>query len=210
MVIPPTTESEDRQAVMATRWRPWIRAAVLLSVSILVAFTGMRILQRKSSTPANALTAISPRDYADSDLPRTVRIHNLTFALERACSGYSDHKTGPTNTKPFTVANTPWAVGYSAVRRSREHSPWMFAAGVVGDDGKQRRPIVSFYDPSGERKSAGDAGTKDVVVVDGIRGKCLVSVYAINCDWEVGVYRIGTGEDAPEPGSATARVGDQR
>ena len=74
----------------------------------------------------------------------------------------------------------------------------MFAAGVIGGDGKQRQPIVSFYDPRGAGTVAKEPGTQDVVVVDGIRGKCLISVYAINCDWEVGMYGCNDGRDAPE------------
>ncbi len=200
MSIVKTNESDDLQAALTTRWRPWIRTAVLVSLVVLVAFTILQITRRGSPIPSNTpLTAISPSDFADSSLPRTVRVRNVTFTLERACRGYSDDKTGPTNTKPFTVAKTPWAVGYHAVRRSRETSPWMFAAGVVGEkSGKEaRQPIVSFYEPGSEGTSAGDAGTKDVVMVHGICGNCLISVYAINCDWEVGVYGWEIDRDKP-------------
>ena len=207
-----TTEDSGNQAQQATtearryrRRRSWIRATTLLSVVVLVAFTARQIIHNGSPIPTNTLTAISPSDYADSDLSRTVRVRNLTFTLERACRGYSDHKTGPTDTRPFTVAKTPWAVGYHAVRRSREPSPWMFAAGVVGESqGTEiRQPIVAFYDPGGERKSAGTQDPQGIVPVDKITGNCLISVYATNCEWEIGIYRADAG-GKPEPNSTVA------
>ncbi len=203
-------ECDATEARRYHRWRPWIRTGVLLSLVVLVGFTVRQITRQAPPVPTNTLTVISPSDYADSNLPRTVHMRNVTFILERACRGYSDHKTGPTNTRPFAVAKMPWAVGYQAKRRSREPSPWMFAAGVIGGEGeqrqRQRQPILAFYDPGREETSAGNPGTKGVVVVDGICGNCLISVYAINCDWEIGVYTCEAGKDAPESGGAVVRL----
>ena len=190
-------DSMEQEAAEARRYRQrrlWIRTGVLVSLIVVVGLTAWQVVYHTSpGRPVATLVSILPSDFSSTNLPRTVRVRDLTFTLERACRGFSDLKSGPTNTKPFIVRKTPWAVAYHAVRRSRDPLPMMFGAGVVGPAGNHKQPIAAFYDPGREGASTDMHGTDGVVGVERIHGNCHISVYAINCDWEVGVYECEIG-----------------
>lgn len=186
------------------RCRTSIRVAVLLSAIVLVVST-IRHLVRQ--TPLNHRVggngASTSSAAFKSSLPVRISLSNHTFTITRTWRGSCDLQSGPTDTETFTSPKSPWAVAYYARRRSRQTLPMMFGAGVIGEDANQRRPFVRFYEPGKGSKVIPD--TKGIGDVEGIVGKCHFSVYAVNCDWEIGIYMVAKGGQS-EPSNSIASV----